>query len=70
MQNGPFAFCSSEEHKNISILTCQKVIEALVYLLDNIYINFDSNLFRQNVGILMGTICVPLVIADLFLFLL
>ena len=41
--------------------------EALTFLLDNIYIRFGTMLFRQNVGIPMGTNCAPLV-ADLFLF--
>ena len=41
--------------------------DALIYLLDNICITFGSKLYRQNVGIPMGTNCVPLV-ADLFLF--
>ena len=41
--------------------------EALTCLLDNIYIRFDTKLFRQIVGIPMGTNCAPLV-ADLVLF--
>ena len=41
--------------------------EALIYLLDNIYIRFDTKLYRQIVGSPMGTNCAPLV-ADLFLF--
>ena len=41
--------------------------EALAFLLDNIYIRFGSRLYRQIVGIPMGTNCAPLV-ADLFLF--
>ena len=41
--------------------------EALAFLLDNIYIRFGSKLYRQIVGIPMGTNCAPLV-ADLFLF--
>ena len=45
----------------------QKVTDALIYLLDYIYIRFGSKLYRQNVGIPMGTNCAPLV-ADLFLF--
>ena len=45
----------------------QKVTDAHTYLLDNIYIRFGSKLYRQNVGIPMGTNCAPLV-ADLFLF--
>ena len=47
--------------------SCQKMCDALHYLLDNIFIRFGSKLFRQNVGIPMGTNCAPLV-ADLFLF--
>ena len=35
--------------------------------MDNIYIRFGTKLYRQNVGIPMGTNCAPLV-ADLFLF--
>ena len=41
--------------------------EALIYLLDNICIRFGTKLYRQIVGIPMGTNCAPLV-ADLFLF--
>ena len=39
----------------------------VIYLLDNIYIRFGTKLYRQIVGIPMGTNCAPLV-ADLFLF--
>ena len=41
--------------------------DALHYLLDNIFIRFGSKLYRQIVGIPMGTTCAPLV-ADVFLF--
>ena len=41
--------------------------DALNYLLDNILIRFGSKLYRQIVGIPMGTNCAPLV-AELFLF--
>ena len=41
--------------------------EALIYLLDNIYIRFGTKLYRHIIGIPMGTYCAPLV-ADLFLF--
>ena len=40
---------------------------ALSFLLDNIFIRFGTKLYRQIVGIPMGTNCAPLV-ADLFLF--
>ena len=61
------AFFASEEHKRYVLWYCQKVTCALIYPLDNIYIRFGSKLYRQNVGIPMGTSCAPLV-ADLFLF--
>ena len=41
--------------------------DALHYPLDNIFLRFGSKLYRQNVGIPMGTNCAPFV-ADLFLF--
>ena len=46
--------------------TCTK-LSSLTYLLDNIYIRFGKKLYRQIVGIPMGTNCAPL-LADLFLF--
>ena len=49
------------------VWSCQNVCEVLIYLLDNIYIRFAIKLYRQIVGIPMGTHCAPLV-ADLFLF--
>ena len=53
--------------KNMIYGLVKKVTDALIYLLDNIYIRFCSKLYRQNVGIPIGTNCAPLV-ADLFLF--
>ena len=47
--------------------SCQNVCDSLSYLLDNSYIKFGNKLYRQIVGIPMGTNCAPLV-ADLFLF--
>ena len=47
--------------------TCQEVCESLSFLLDNIFVRFGENLYRQVVGIPMGTNCAPLV-ADLFLY--
>ena len=47
--------------------SCQNVCDALTFLLDNIFIQFGTKLYRQVVGTPMGTNCAPLV-ADLFLF--
>ena len=65
--NDKNAFFISDAVRNYNLWSCQKVCEALTFLLDNIYIRFGSKLYRQIVGIPMGTNCAPLV-ADLFLF--
>ena len=60
---------TSEQPKRFKVWPCQKVCGTLHYLLGNIHfiIRFGSKLYRQIVGIPMGTNCAPLV-ADLFLF--
>ena len=57
------SFFTSEDTKRYKLWSCQNVCEALIYLLDNIYIRFGTTLYRQ----IVGTNCAPLV-ADLFLF--
>ena len=47
--------------------SCQNVCDALTFLSDNIFIRFGTKLYRQVVGIPMGTNCAPLV-ANLYLF--
>ena len=49
------------------MLAVSKMCEALTYLLYNIFIRFGTKLYRQIVGIPMGTNCAP-PIAVLFLF--
>ena len=58
---------TSDVYNNNNLWSCQKVCDALVYLLDNIFIRFGTKLYRQTIGIPMGTNCAPLA-ADLFLF--
>ena len=60
-------FITSDAVRNHNLWSCQKVCEALTFLLDNIYIRFGSKLYRQIVGIHMGSNC-ALLVADLFLF--
>ena len=60
-------FTSDTKFKKHTLWSCQNTCDALTYLLDNIYIRFGTKLYRQIVGIPMGTNCAPLV-ADLFLF--
>ena len=61
------AFFTSEKPKKYNAWSCQNVCDALTFLFDNIFIRFGTKLYRQVVGIPMGTNCAPLV-ADLFLF--
>ena len=49
------AFITSYAVRYYNLWSCQKVCEALTFLLDNIYIRFGSKLYRQIVGIPMGT---------------
>ena len=65
--NEECAFFTSDVYNNHNLWSCQKVCDALVYLLDNIFIRFGTKLYRQTIVIPMGTNCAPLV-ADLFLF--
>ena len=62
--NDKNAFFTSEQPIRYKLWSCQKMCDALHYLLDNIFIRFGSKLYRQIVGIPMGTGCAPLV-ADL-----
>ena len=64
---GKRAFFTSEQPKRFKLWSCQKVCDALHYLLDNIFMRFRSKSYIQIVGIPMGTNYAPLV-ADLFLF--
>ena len=59
------AFLTSSDQSRYTLWSCQNVCNALSYLLDNIYIRFGTKLYRQIVGIPLGTSCAPLV-ADLF----
>ena len=61
------AFFTLEKHKNYHARSCQNVRNALTFLLDNIFIRFGTELYRQVVKIPMGTNCAPL-FANLFLF--
>ena len=47
--------------------TASGICKMIEFLVDNIYVRFGGQLFRQMVGIPMGTNCAPL-LADLFLY--
>ena len=56
--NDQRAFFASDVYNNDNVLSCHEVCEALVYLLDNIFIRFGTKLYRQIIGIPIGTKCV------------
>ena len=60
-------FLLRKKPKKYHAWSCQNVYDALIFSLDNIFIQFGTKLYRQVVGIPMDTNCAPLV-ADLFLF--
>ena len=60
-------FTSADHYRGYQLWSCQNVCDALSFLLDNIYIRFGTKLYRQIVGISIGTNCASIV-ADLFLF--
>ena len=60
-------FLLQKNLKKYHACSCQNVCDALTFLLENIFIRFGTKLYRQVVGIPMGTNCAALV-ADLFLF--
>ena len=54
-------FTSKDHYRGYHLWSCQNVCDALSFLLDNIYIRFGTKLYRQIVGIPMGTNCAPLI---------
>ena len=47
--------------------TADNICKMIEFLIDNIFVQFGGHLFRQVIGIPMGTNCAPL-LADLFLY--
>ena len=60
--NDRHAFFTSDTVRNYNLWSCQKVCEALTFLLENVYIRFGSKLYRQIVGIPIGINWAPLVV--------
>ena len=61
------AFFTNALVDNYTMWTCREVCESLTLLIDSIFVRFGNEVFRQVIGIPMGTNCAPL-IADLFLY--
>ena len=65
--NANRAFFTDEQVKHYRLWTCSDVCKSLCFLLDTIFVRYGDSIYRQVIGIPMGTNCAPL-IADLFLF--
>ena len=65
--NHSASWTKSTRKKDTLVMNCGKVIRVLNWLLDNIFVTFGDKLFRQVVGIPMGTDCSPF-LANLFLY--
>ena len=61
------AFFTGCAVKGYTLWTCDEVCKSLSFLLDNIFVRFGNSVFKQIIGIPMGTNCAHLV-ADLFLY--
>ena len=65
--NDKGAFFASGQPGRYRLWSCRGVCDALCCLSDGVFVGFGLGLYRQVVGVPMGTDCAPLV-ADLFLF--
>ncbi len=66
--NGAFFFFEPYKKKTGYVAWTQtEFIQALTFLIDNIHVKFGYNIYRQTLGIPMGTDCAPL-LADLYLY--
>ena len=55
---------SNKKSDSYKYWTCTELSEAFIFLIENIYLQFDGMVYQQIVGIPMGRNCAPL-IADL-----
>ena len=61
------AFYAVENDNGDGMHTADNIYKMTEFLIDNIFVQFGGRLFRQMIGIPMGTNCAPL-LADLFLY--
>ena len=61
------AFFTDKNDKKSLNITANELKHMVKYLIDNIYIQCGDKIFRQTIGIPMGTNCAPF-LANLYLF--
>ena len=64
---GHNVFWSDKAYRGHTNITVDKLIEYIQFLINNIYVKVGNRVFKQTIGIPMGTDCAPL-LANLFLF--
>ena len=67
VKNNGAAYWSNTASAKDHNITEDKLIEQIEFLVDNIYVHVGNKIFKQTIGIPMGTDCAPL-LANLFLF--
>ena len=67
MVNGDRTFFTNEETSAGKKYDETQICQMIDFLIDNIYIKIHNHLFRQCIGIPMGTNCAPF-LANLFLY--
>ena len=60
-------FFSNKKYDSYRCWYCAELCEAFIFLMENVYVQFDGVVIQQKVAIPMDTNCAPL-IADLFLY--
>ena len=49
------AFFSNKGHNNLICFPCSELVAGLSYLIDNSFVNYKGSIYRQVIGIPMGT---------------
>ena len=57
--NNKTAFFSDKNHNNVICLSCSELVAGLSYLIDNSFVNYKGSIYRQVIGIPMGTNSAP-----------
>ena len=60
-------WCNKKKRNHAFFIDCENLIQLINWLIDNTYVTIGDKVFRQTIGIPIGTDCAPF-LANLFLF--